>query len=341
MGDANEEELNIDDDFPARSAQSRKSKAPEEAPSSIKGDEESVSSTSSESEEEQNAKNDEEIDIDSSARQSSSSAPRHTHDAEKHKTHEDQPSPEAVACAHPSGDEQRGGEGDGDDAGPSSCEHNAPSMSSKQQRLFALRLKLNDARKKNYKEVVAEDKRKNMTPEQLEKLRLRELRDKRVAEKHVAEGGEDDEGEKYYMSETAEKAQQREEKRKKKGKSELFTQDSLWRSYKKRTTGIAVNVDEYEQQKAQLGDAMFPDTYSMNYGQTPTVTRRNIDKMVNELEQQAQKREKFSRRRAFNEDADVDHINERNAVFNKKVARFYDKYTGEIKANLERGSALP
>ena len=39
-------------------------------------------------------------------------------------------------------------------------------------------------------------------------------------------------------------------------------------------------------------------------------------------------------------DADVDYINERNRGFNRKAARYYDKYTTEIKNNLERGTAI-
>jgi pre-mRNA-splicing factor SYF2 len=49
----------------------------------------------------------------------------------------------------------------------------------------------------------------------------------------------------------------------------------------------------------------------------------------------------FSRRRAHNPDAAVDYINSRNAVFNKKLERAYGGVTKEIKANLERGTALP
>ena len=52
------------------------------------------------------------------------------------------------------------------------------------------------------------------------------------------------------------------------------------------------------------------------------------------------KRSKYSRRREFQHDADVDYINERNMKFNRKTARFYDKYTAEIKQNLERGTAI-
>lgn len=52
------------------------------------------------------------------------------------------------------------------------------------------------------------------------------------------------------------------------------------------------------------------------------------------------KRSKYSRRRAYNDDADIDYINERNAKFNQKAERFYGKYAGEIKQNLERGTAV-
>ena len=40
------------------------------------------------------------------------------------------------------------------------------------------------------------------------------------------------------------------------------------------------------------------------------------------------------------EDEEVDYINERNRIFNKKVQRHFQRYAQEIKANLERGSAL-
>lgn len=52
------------------------------------------------------------------------------------------------------------------------------------------------------------------------------------------------------------------------------------------------------------------------------------------------KREKYSRRRIHNDDADIDYINERNMKFNKKLERFYGQYTTEIKQNLERGTAV-
>ena len=53
-----------------------------------------------------------------------------------------------------------------------------------------------------------------------------------------------------------------------------------------------------------------------------------------------EKRAKYSRRRAHDEEADIDYINERNMKFNKKLERFYGSYTAEIKQNLERGTAV-
>lgn len=66
-----------------------------------------------------------------------------------------------------------------------------------------------------------------------------------------------------------------------------------------------------------------------------------VEAMVAELNAKQAQREAFSRRRAFRMDADVDYINERNAHFNKKIDRAFGKHTAEIKANLERGTALP
>ena len=70
------------------------------------------------------------------------------------------------------------------------------------------------------------------------------------------------------------------------------------------------------------------------------------------------KKGKFSRKRPNKDEGDITYINEHNRVFNKKVywtafllfplfslthyqiARYYDKYTTEIRASFERGTAL-
>ncbi|OZJ03521.1 hypothetical protein BZG36_03426 [Bifiguratus adelaidae] len=65
-----------------------------------------------------------------------------------------------------------------------------------------------------------------------------------------------------------------------------------------------------------------------------------IDRLVNDTKKQEETRLNRSRKRAERGDDDISWINEKNRIFNKKVARFYDKYTKEIRDNLERGTAL-
>lgn len=69
-------------------------------------------------------------------------------------------------------------------------------------------------------------------------------------------------------------------------------------------------------------------------------SQEGVKRMVQSVKQQIEIRGKRSRRRHFNDEADVDYINERNMRFNKKLDRFYGKHTEDIKQNFERGTAL-
>jgi pre-mRNA-splicing factor SYF2 len=53
--------------------------------------------------------------------------------------------------------------------------------------------------------------------------------------------------------------------------------------------------------------------------------------MTDDLEKQIKKRKGYSRGRIEKASADVDYINERNMRFNKKIDRFYGRFTTEIK----------
>lgn len=52
------------------------------------------------------------------------------------------------------------------------------------------------------------------------------------------------------------------------------------------------------------------------------------------------KNREFSRKRNAPEGAYVNYINDRNKEFNRQISRAYDKYTVEIRQNLERGTAI-
>eukprot|EP00899_Mesostigma_viride_P022449 jgi/Mesvir1/3389/Mv05090-RA.1 len=124
----------------------------------------------------------------------------------------------------------------------------------------------------------------------------------------------------------------------------LFNQRSLYNSYKKRTKDIPTTLEEYEAAKAAAaaeGKDFYRTVDSLEYASDAPPPKEKVDRMVAELEARAAKRGEFSRRRRFYEEKDVDSINPRNEVFNKKIERAFGKYTAEIKNNLERGTALP
>ena len=69
-------------------------------------------------------------------------------------------------------------------------------------------------------------------------------------------------------------------------------------------------------------------------------SKEGVERMVEDVNKQIEIRSKRSRRRRFDDGADVDYINERNMKFNKKLERYYGEFTDEIKKNFERGTAM-
>jgi pre-mRNA-splicing factor SYF2 len=67
-----------------------------------------------------------------------------------------------------------------------------------------------------------------------------------------------------------------------------------------------------------------------------------IDRLVNDLKKADEVALKKRRERmaANGDDGDVTYINEKNKQFNQKLARFYDRYTKEIRESFERGTMV-
>uniref|UniRef100_UPI00358DE85A pre-mRNA-splicing factor syf2-like n=1 Tax=Myxine glutinosa TaxID=7769 RepID=UPI00358DE85A len=111
------------------------------------------------------------------------------------------------------------------------------------------------------------------------------------------------------------------------------------RQYQRLIRQVKPDLESYEKQKAEESETLYPMAHSLRHG-THEPSTDGVDRMVEDLEKQIEKRSKYSRRRRFHDDADIDYINERNASFNRKAARFYGAYTAEIRQNLERGTAV-
>ncbi|KAM9308082.1 pre-mRNA-splicing factor SYF2 [Gastrophryne carolinensis] len=237
------------------------------------------------------------------------------------------------------GREQDSGE---EESPTSSAEDLAAQKREERLRKFReLHLKRNEARKLNHQEVVEEDKRQKLPSNwEARKARLEwELKEEERKKECEAQGIDYKRAKLLDIS--ADEADRWERKKKKKNPEMGFSDYAAaqLRQYQRLTKQIKPDMEEYEQEREKRGEDFFPTSDSLFHG-THVPSKDGVDRMVTDLEKQIEKREKYSRRRAYNDDADIDYINERNAKFNKKAERFYGKYTAEIKQNLERGTAV-
>ncbi len=173
------------------------------------------------------------------------------------------------------------------------------------------------------------------------------------------------------MSITAEAAERVKEKERRKEESaatfgwQAFTADAEYRAYKKQLGKLGGNSGGGGERGRETDAAsikMFNQDNEvdlLNYGQVTSTTNNNnnnssisnnvggsgvssagLTKLVSVMEEREAQREKHSRRRMDIDSASVDAINEKNAFFNKKIKRSFDKYTVEIRQSLERGTAV-
>ncbi|GJE86326.1 SYF2 domain-containing protein [Phanerochaete sordida] len=92
-------------------------------------------------------------------------------------------------------------------------------------------------------------------------------------------------------------------------------------------------------QQRLAAESLYRDANTLLYADNKP-SEDAIDRVVGKINADVDKKKRFSRKRNNEEEGDVTYINERNRVFNKKIARYYDKYTAEIRASFERGTAL-
>uniref|UniRef100_A0A1Q3FE01 Pre-mRNA-splicing factor SYF2 n=1 Tax=Culex tarsalis TaxID=7177 RepID=A0A1Q3FE01_CULTA len=210
-------------------------------------------------------------------------------------------------------------------------------------RLKTLHLQRNEARVSNHQEVVAEDERKKLpTNWEARKRQADWLIDDSKARAEAEAKGLDYNRVKLMKVSAAEADRFDKLKAKKKNADPGFSdyEAQTARQYNRLIKTMEPrDLVKYEEQKAKYGDAFYGGPNVVLQGMHKD-NPGAIDKMVKDLEQQIDKRKKFSRRRTHNDDADIDYINEKNARFNKKLERFYGEHTAEIKQNLERGTAI-
>ncbi|KAI0357675.1 SYF2-domain-containing protein [Trametes cingulata] len=103
------------------------------------------------------------------------------------------------------------------------------------------------------------------------------------------------------------------------------------------SSSLQVVPSSLQQQLA--AENLYRDANTLLYADSKP-SEEAIDKVIEKINKDVDKKKKFSRKRHNEDEGDVTYINERNRVFNKKISRYYDKYTAEIRASFERGTAL-
>ena len=218
-----------------------------------------------------------------------------------------------------------------------------------QDKLFNLRMKINQGRKAN-KEEVEEEYKRFSNPKYEQKQRYLA----KVAESQAGGGesiGDDPapkpkkwDKEDGLMHQTAEQAEYAAEKSRKKEEIkstfgwQAFTAEATHRAYEKRLKKLPTNHSS--SRSSGPADSHLEEN-PLDYGKSGTdVTKSGLDRLTKDIEDREEARKNFSKRRMNFEASDVDYINDKNAIYNKKLKRAFDKYTVEIRQNLERGTAV-
>ncbi|KAJ5959138.1 uncharacterized protein N7479_006288 [Penicillium vulpinum] len=237
-------------------------------------------------------------------------------------------------------------------------------------RFKALQARAKSATERNLKETAAESQRLSTDPALLNTLsRKHAFASHNLLKADTEADGEDFERKRAWdwTVDESEKWDRRMEKKQRHRDNVAFqdyTQDAR-KIYKRQLREMAPNLESYEKEKlaaieraAANGDLEIVETedgemiaidkngsfYSTadSTGFTDSKPdRAAVDRLVNDIQKAEEVRlKKRKERRGGDDDADVTYINEKNRQFNQKLARFYNKYTTEIRDSFERGTMI-
>ncbi|KTW28410.1 hypothetical protein T552_01672 [Pneumocystis carinii B80] len=228
------------------------------------------------------------------------------------------------------------------------------------EQLIRLRKRMRLSAEANRKDLFSEYQRLKEDPKLARKIELkRQDAEKKLDKQESIERGEDYERKRAWdwtIEESERWDQRMKEKQEARDKS-LFADytQAAQHSYEKLMRKFKPDLEGYEKERAKVmankemlneNDMEVGNTYESFYRDANFLgfannkpSKKAIDRLIEDLNKQEEMRNK-SRKRIDPDDEDVSYINERNANFNRKISRFYDKYTREIRESLERGTAV-
>ncbi|KAJ5710348.1 Pre-mRNA-splicing factor syf2 [Penicillium malachiteum] len=239
----------------------------------------------------------------------------------------------------------------------------------RQQRFKALRERARSANERNLKETAAETQRLATDPNLAKSLdRKHDFAAHKLLKADTEAAGEDFERKRAWdwTVEESEKWDRRLEKKQRHRDDVAFqdyTQDAR-KVYGRQMRQLAPDLEAYEKEKlaaiekaaangdleiveTEDGEMIAIDKNGSFYSTADSVgftdnkpDRAAVDRLVGDLQKAEDERLRKRKARRGDEEADVTYINEKNKHFNQKLARFYNKYTTEIRDSFERGTMI-
>ncbi|KAL1967330.1 hypothetical protein VTN77DRAFT_3376 [Rasamsonia byssochlamydoides] len=237
------------------------------------------------------------------------------------------------------------------------------------ERFKALKARAKSATDSNLKETAAESQRLATDPAMLSSLsRKHAFASHNLLKADTEAAGEDFERKRAWdwTIEESEKWDRRMEKKQRHRENVLFQdyRQEAHKVYKRQMRELQPDLEAYEREKMAAveraaasgnleivetndGELVAVDKNGTFYSTADSTDfvenkpdRAAVDRLIADLRKAEEVRLKKRRERRGEEEPDVTYINEKNKQFNQKLARFYNKYTTEIRDSFERGTAL-
>lgn len=259
---------------------------------------------------------------------------------------------------------------DNKDETASGTETPVKSATDRLARFKALQARAKKSADQNLKEAAAESQRLATDTSALTAIsRKHAIASHNLLKADAEEAGEDFERKRAWdwTAEEAERWDRRQEK-KAKHRGDVAFQDytqEARKNYKRQMRGFEADKEAYEAQKAQAvqkaaasgglelvetedGEIVAVDKTGTFHSSTDgsdfinsKPSKEGIDRLVNDLKKAEEQRLKQRKnRKGGDDDPDVTYINDKNKQFNQKLARYYDKYTTDIRESFERGTMI-
>ncbi|KAI0440474.1 SYF2 splicing factor-domain-containing protein [Xylaria telfairii] len=238
-------------------------------------------------------------------------------------------------------------------------------------RFRALQARAKTSSDQNLKEATKESQRLATDPSALTALhRRRDIAAHKLLKAETEEGGEDFERKRAWDW-TAEESERWDKRLKKRAAhrdnnafQDYHTESN--KTYKHQLQNLAPDMERYEKDKMKAiekaaasggleiietedGELIAVDKDGSFYSTADSTSfhenkpdKAAVDRLVDDLKKAEETRLRKRRERMAKngDEGDITYINEKNKQFNQKLARFYNKYTAEIRDSFERGTRI-